>query len=139
MNAFEIATTFFHACETPLGWQGCKQYVADDAGFVAQSEPLVDIDTVAAYCDWMQAFGTITAPQAHYDLHTSSFDQDSNTAVFFGTYHAKHTGEGGPVPPTHKQTASHYVYVVKMNSEAKVEHLTKIWNAPWALKELGWM
>jgi len=26
-----------------------------------------------------------------------------------------------------------------MNDEGKIESMTKIWNAPWALRELGWM
>ena len=48
MSAFENAQRFFHACETPLGWEGCKSYVADGAGFVAQSEPLAEVNTVQA-------------------------------------------------------------------------------------------
>ena len=28
---------------------------------------------------------------------------------------------------------------VTMNDNDKVERMTKIWNAPWAMKELGWM
>ena len=75
MTAFENAKKFFIACETPEGWAGCKQFVADNATFTAQSEPLVDIDTVEAYCEWMAGFGTITAPGATYDLHTSSYDE----------------------------------------------------------------
>ena len=137
MTAFENAKKFFHACEAPEGWVGCKQYVAKDAPFVAQSEPLVDIGTVEAYCDWMAGFGTI-APGATYDLHTSSYDEESRMAVFFATYHAKHTGEGGPVPPTQKETHSQYIYVLTMNTDNKVERMVKVWNAPWAMKELGW-
>jgi len=26
-----------------------------------------------------------------------------------------------------------------MNDEGKIESMTKIWNASWALRELGWM
>ena len=33
MTAFESATKFFEACETPLGWVGCKAYVAEGATF----------------------------------------------------------------------------------------------------------
>ena len=62
-----------------------------------------DTDTVEAYCEWMAAFGGVTAPGATYDLHTSSYDPETKTAVFFATYHAKHTGEGGPVPPPNKR------------------------------------
>ena len=46
MFAFENAQRFFHACETPLGWEGCQAYVAEGASFVAQSEPLVEVKTV---------------------------------------------------------------------------------------------
>ena len=49
MNAFENAKKFFDACEALEGWAGCKQYVVDDAPFVAQSEPLVDINTVEGF------------------------------------------------------------------------------------------
>jgi hypothetical protein len=138
MNAFENAKQFFALCEAAEGWAGCEQYVADGASFVAQCEPLIDVHTVKDYTEWMAAFGNITAPDATYDLHTASYDESTRTAVFFATYNAKHTGEGGPVPPTQKETHSHYVYALTMNAESKVEHMVKIWNAPWAMKELGW-
>ena len=139
MSAFENAKRFFDACEKPEGWAGCRSFVAENATFVAQSEPLADVTTVEAYCEWMKGFGTITSPGGTYDLHSASFDESTRTAVFFATYHAKHTGEGGPVPPTHRETDSHYVYVLKMDGSDKVAQMTKIWNAPWAMKELGWM
>lgn len=138
MDAFTQAKRFFEACEAPEGWAGCKDYVASDATFSAQSEPLADIKTVEGYCEWMKQFGTVTAPGATYELHSASFDEESRTAVFFATYHAKHTGDGGPVPPTNKETHSHYVYAIRMNADGKVSHMTKIWNAPWAMRELGW-
>jgi hypothetical protein len=139
MSAFENAKNFFAACEAPEGWAGCRQYVADGASFVAQSEPLVDITTVEAYSEWMAGFGTITTPGATIDLHSSSFDEETRTAMFFATYNGTHSGEGGPVPPTGKETHSHYVYAITMNSDDKVESMVKIWNAPWAMHELGWM
>ena len=139
MSAFEIAKKFFDACEAPLGWAGCAAFVEPDATFEAQSEPLVDLSTVAGYAEWMKAFGTVTAAGASYELHASSYDEDNRIALFFATYHAIHVGEGGPVPPTNKQTHSHYVYAITMSANDKVAHLTKIWNAPWAMRELGWM
>lgn len=138
MTAFENAKKFFNACEAPEGWTGCKQYVANGAPFEAQSEPLADVNTVEGYCEWMLGFATITAPGATYDLHTCSYDEDNRVATFFATYNAKHTGEGGPVPPTQKETHSHYVYAITMNADNKVEKIVKIWNAPWAMRELGW-
>jgi hypothetical protein len=139
MATFDNAKKFFAACEAAKGWAGCEQYVAENAVFEAQSEPLIDITSVKDYCQWMAGFGNITAPGATYDLHASNYDEQTRTAMFFATYNAKHTGDGGPVPPTGKETHSHYVYALTMNADDKVEKMIKIWNAPWALKELGWL
>ena len=138
MTALENATKFFVACEAPEGWTGCQAYVADGATFTAQSEPLVGVKTVQNYCDWMYGFATVTAPGATYELHVSAYDESTRTAIFFATYHATHTGAGGPVPPTHKETFSHYVYFLTMNGDNKVERMVKVWNAPWAMRDLGW-
>lgn len=138
MSGFEVAQQFFQACETPLGWAGCKAFVSPDSTFSAQCEPLADITSIEDYCDWMKAFGTVTAAGASYTLHTQAWDEKTRTATFFATYHATHVGEGGPVPPTNKSTNSHYVYVIEVGEDNLVCSLTKIWNAPWAMTELGW-
>jgi hypothetical protein len=31
------------------------------------------------------------------------------------------------------------VYVLYMNADGRVERMVKIWNAGWALKQLGWV
>ena len=139
MYAFENATDFFHACESLEGWAGCQQYVAADASFSAQSEPLVDIDTVQGYTEWMAGFGKTTAAGCSYNLHSSSYDEANKTAMFFATFTGSHVGEGGPVPPTNQETNSHYVYVLMMNDDDKIGKMVKVWTAPWAMKELGWM
>ena len=139
MKAFDNAKRFFAACEASEGWEGCKEFVADGATFSAQSEPLVELHSVKAYCEWMAAFGTVTAPGSIYDLPTASFCDETRAAVFFATFHATHTGDGGPVPPTNRKTSTQYVYALEMNPDDKVERMTKIWNAPWALRELGWV
>jgi hypothetical protein len=87
----------------------------------------------------MAGFANVTAPGCRYDLHTSGFDADNNTAFFFATFIGTHSGDGGPVPPTNKETRSHYVYTLTMNAEGKVEKMVKIWNASFALRQLGWM
>jgi hypothetical protein len=138
MSSMQTATDFFHACEGLQGWAGCQQYVADDAAFTGQCEPLVDIDSVEGYCSWMEGLGKGPLVGCGYELHASSWDEANNTALFFATFSGTHTGEGGPVPATGQATSSHYVYVVEMDAAGKVCALTKIWNAPWALKELGW-
>jgi hypothetical protein len=139
MSGFENATKFFHACESLEGWGGCEQYVATDASFVAQCEPLVDITTVQGYADWMASLGSTTCTGCSYVLHASSYDEANRTAMFFATFTGTHVGDGGPVPPTHKTTNTDYVYVLTMDADDKVLRMCKVWNAPWAMRELGWV
>ncbi len=138
MSAFAVAEKFFHACEGLEGWAGCAQYVSEAAGFSAQSEPLGDVSTVEDYCEWMAGLGSGPLAGCSYDLHSSAWDDASQSAIFFATFTGKHDGEGGPVPATGRETHSHYVYVLQMNADGRVAQMTKIWNAPWALAELGW-
>ena len=138
MTPFETATAFFHACEGLEGWSGCQQYTANGASFTAQSEPLVDIDSVEDYCEWMAGLGKGPLAGCGYDLHSAAWDEANSTAIYFATFNGQHVGEGGPVPATGQVTKSHYVYAITMDDAGKVCAMTKIWNAPWALKELGW-
>lgn len=138
MSAFENATNFFHACESLKGWKGCQDYVAPGANFKAQSEPLIDVNTVEDYCEWMAGLGQGPLNGCNYKLHAASYDETNRVALFFATFTGTHVGGGGPVPPTKKQTNTDYVYALTMNADGKVERMCKIWNAPWALNELGW-
>jgi len=139
MSKMDIATQFFHACEGLKGSSGCEQYVAQDAVFQAQSEPIADIKTVLDYCDWMQGLGEGPLKGCDYEIAASSFDESNSTALFFATFHGTHNAEGGPVTATGKSTESHYVYAITVNDNGKVSNMVKIWNAPWALGELGWV
>lgn len=139
MDSLKNAEKFFHSCESIKGWDACSDFVADNARFTAQCEPLTEIKYVKDYVDWMTGLGTVTAPGCSYELHASAFDETKNTAVFFATFTGTHSGDGGPVEPTNKTTKSEYVYALKMNDDGKIESMTKIWNASWALRELGWM
>ncbi|MEP0201598.1 MAG: hypothetical protein ABJ084_07060 [Halioglobus sp.] len=138
MPAFKNAISFFHACEDLQGWEGCKQFVADNAVFSGQCEPLADIALVKDYCEWMAGLGKGPLVGCSYSLHSSAWDAGSQTALFFATFRGQHTGDGGPVPATGKSTQTHYVYAITMDENNKVCAMTKIWNAPWALSELGW-
>jgi hypothetical protein len=138
MSAFDTATKFFHACETSQGWDGCRQFVAPGATFYAQCEPLTDIKSVEAYCEWMAGLGKGPLKGCRYTLHSASYDEANRTATFVATFTASHVGEGGPVPPTRKETNTDYVYALTMNGEGKVAKMRKVWNAGWALRELGW-
>ena len=100
---------------------------------------MADVQTVKAYSECSKSFGAVTAPEATYELHASSYDEATRMALFFATYHAKHTDECGRVPPTGKATQTHYVYSLTMNDSGKVASMIKIWNASWAMREMGWV
>jgi len=132
----ETARAFFDACETGAGWEGCSPYCHADAGFSAQAEPLADISTLEGYADWMKGvLGPL--PDARYELRSFATDPDRNNVSAYAVFSATHTGDGGPVPPTGKSTSSDYVYVMDFE-DGKIRHMTKIWNASLALKDLGW-
>jgi hypothetical protein len=92
MSEFESATEFFHTCESAKGWGACSKFVAANAPFAAQSEPLVDFKTIEEYVNWMTAFCDNIAPGSSYVLNSSSFVYDSKTAMFFETYTIRLTG-----------------------------------------------
>jgi predicted ester cyclase len=131
-----VAEAFFDACETGKGWDGCSRYCTPTATFSAQAEPLVDVKTLAQYTEWMKGIITVL-PDAHYDVKSFAMDSARNTVVAYAVFHGTHTGQGGPVPPTGRRISTDYVYVMEFEAE-KISHMTKIWNAGWALKELGW-
>lgn len=134
----DISTTaaaFFAACETGKGWAACAPFCHPDAAFAAQAEPLTEITTLAGYCDWMQGLIGIM-PDGRYTLKSWATDAERGQVVAFATFHGTHTGTGGP-PPTGKATSTDYVYVIAFDGD-RIRHMTKIWNAGWALRELGW-
>lgn len=132
----EIAKSFFDACETGKGWEGCKAYCTTNATFASQAEPLASMKTLAEYADWMKGFLAIL-PDGRYEVKSFGADSKRNSVSAYGVFSGTHTGQGGPVPPTGKRVASDYVYVMEFGGD-KIRHMTKIWNAGWALKALGW-
>jgi predicted ester cyclase len=132
----DTARAFFDALDTGQGWEACSTYCTPDASFDAQAEPLAEIHTLADYADWMKGMMAIT-PDGRYEMKFFAADPERQSVAAYAVFHATHTGEGGPVPPTGKSTSSDYVYVMEFEGD-KIRHLTKIWNASWALRELGW-
>ena len=110
------------------------EYVAEGASFSCDALP--DIKDVDSYVAWMKGLANTTMPGCSYDLH--SLTSSETTVVYFATFHGTHSGDGGPVPPTGKTTASRYVYVLEVNSDNKIKNMTKVWNAPAAFAQLGW-
>lgn len=132
-----VAQEFFAACEAGKGWEACRRYCKPDATFSAQAEPLADVKTLQQYTDWMKGLMTIL-PDGRYELKSFAADEERKNVTAYAVFHGTHTGPGGPCPPTGKSTASDYVYVMDFDGE-KIRHLTKIWHAGLAMKQLGWV
>ena len=132
----ETARSFFDACETGQGWGGCAGYCTPAASFAAQSEPLAGITTLADYTEWMKGLLGFM-PDGRYEVMSFATDAERDNVCAYGVFSATHTGAGGPMPATGKSTRTDYVYVMQF-ADGKIAHMTKIWNAPWAMKELGW-
>jgi predicted ester cyclase len=135
-SMLDTAKAFFTACETGKGWDGCKAYCTPDASFSAQSNPLVDVKTLAGYADWMKSMFT-PFPNASYEVKSFAADLERANVTAFAVFSATHTGPGGPVAPTAKSMKTDYVYVMQFKGD-KIGHMTKIWNDGIALKQVGW-
>lgn len=136
MTIEAIAKAFFEACETGKGWSACASYCAPGATFSSQAEPLADMRDLKDYTEWMKGL-LIPIPDGTYELRSFSVDQERQVVTAFAVFKGTHSGNGGPMPPTGKAASSDYVYAMSF-SDGKICHLTKIWNAGWALKQLGW-
>jgi predicted ester cyclase len=132
----DIAARFFEACETGQGWKGCQAHCTPGATFSAQAEPLAEMTTLEAYCDWMKAM-LVVLPDGRYEVKAFATDNERKSVVAYGVFHGTHTGPGGPVAPTGKAIATDYVYVMQFDGP-RISHMTKIWHAGWAMKQLGW-
>ncbi|HZT19756.1 MAG TPA: ester cyclase [Dongiaceae bacterium] len=133
----QTARKFFDACETGQGWEGCKAYCRPDATFSAQAEPLAEVRTLQQYTDWMKAIMTIL-PDGRYEVKSFATDAERGNVCVYGIFSGTHRGEGGPCPPTGKSTRTDYVYVMEFDG-GKIRHMTKIWHAGLAMKDLGWV
>ena len=100
-----------------------------------QAEPLADVRTLQAYADWMQGIVKML-PDARYELKSFAADDQRANVTAYAVFSGTHTGEGGP-PPTGKRTSSDYVYSMDFDGD-KIRHMTKIWNAGWAMRDFGW-
>ena len=131
------ARAFFDACETGKGWAECSTYCHPHASFAAQAEPLADIRTLEQYTDWMKGL-LVFVPDGTYMVKSFATDHERNNVCAYAVFSGTHSAEGGPIPPTGKSTNSDYIYVMEFE-DGKISHMTKIWNAGWAMRELGWI
>ena len=133
----ETAAKFFEACETGQGWEACAAFSHPDATFSAQAGALEGVDTLEAYTEWMKRlFGPV--PDGTYQLRAFGVDEERNCVSAFSVFRGRHTGEGGPVPPTGRTVEAEYVYVMEFEDD-RIRHMTKIWNDGISLQQLGWM
>jgi steroid delta-isomerase-like uncharacterized protein len=132
----ETARSFFDACETGGGWAACSAYCQPNATFAAQSEPLADMKTLQEYTDWMKGM-LVLMPDGSYTVKSFATDDERNNVCVSAVFAGTHTGEGGPLPPTGRYASTDYVYVMEFD-DGRISHMTKIWNAGWALRQLGW-
>eukprot|EP01059_Diplonema_ambulator_P031743 TRINITY_DN5925_c1_g1_i1.p2 TRINITY_DN5925_c1_g1~~TRINITY_DN5925_c1_g1_i1.p2 ORF type:complete len:153 (+),score=59.67 TRINITY_DN5925_c1_g1_i1:54-461(+) len=131
------ARAFFDACE--YGKDNVSDFMADDATFEAQCEPLAEMKMLKEYTTWMNGLANQTMPGCSPTVHHVGVDKEHKSVSFFATFNGTHTGPGGPCDPTNKSLKAHYVYIITLNDDNKVQHMVKVWNATWSLKELGWM
>ena len=132
----DTAKAFFDACETGKGWEACKAYCTPNASFSAQAEPLAEVRTLQQYADWMKGM-LVVLPDARYDVKSFAVDSERNNVSAYAVFSGTHKGQGGPVPPTGKKLSTDYVYVMQFEG-GKIVHMTKIWHAGIALKQVGW-
>ncbi len=129
----ETARQFFTACESGRGWEVCRPFCAEDATFSAQCEPLTEIRTLAAYTDWIS--GVLHAfRDGWYEVRSFATDEATATVCAYGVFSARIIGQETPGKIVHAD----YVYVMAFDGQA-ICHLTKIWNASWTMKEMGWV
>ena len=132
----ETAWAFFDACETGGGWERCRAYCKPGATFSAQAEPLADMRTLQEYTDWMKGL-LVALPDGGYRVRSFAADPERHNVSVYAVFTGTHTGEGGPIPATGRSASSDYVYVMEFD-DGLISHMTKIWNAGWALGQLGW-
>jgi predicted ester cyclase len=136
MSIKETALSFFDACETGKGWDVCQQYCHADASFSSQTDLFGETATIAAYTDSM-AHLREPLPDMRYEMIAFGVDDERNAICAAATFHATHTGEGGPVPPTGKAVATEYCYIIQFAGD-KISHMTKVWNDGFAMRQAGW-
>lgn len=135
---FERATKFFHACESAKGWDNCKEYVADGAEFICQSETYADTKTVKGYVTKIsEVYDAIFRDGASYELELVTTNDDGVIA-FFGTSTVKHTGPGGPVPPNSKVANIHFAYFISPDEHGQVARMIKVYDEAQSRRQLDW-
>jgi predicted ester cyclase len=76
-------------------------------------------------------------PGARYEIKSFATDDSRKNVAAYAVFHATHTGQGGPIAPTGRSMSTDYVYIMQFQGD-EIAHMTKVWNAEVALKDIGW-
>jgi hypothetical protein len=136
--ALTNAKKIMAAVDAAKPFEEISDIVVEDAPFICQADALAGVNTVKAWADWMVNFESNIAPGCKATVHNIAWDAENKTALYYATFYAKHSGDGGPVPATNKETSTHYMYILVMSEDNKCKSFTKVWNDGYCLKELGW-
>jgi predicted ester cyclase len=129
----ETAQAFFAACETGQGWETCHAWCTPDAGFSAQSEPIMELRTLQQDTDWMRQLRPVL-PDARYVLQSFADNPDRQKVCACGVFSGTQRGNGSRCPPTGWSNATDYVYVREFAGD-KISRMTEIWSAGWTANE----
>lgn len=123
------ATAFFGLCEEGAGWEAVKRYCSPEASFNCLTDVLAQMRSLKEYVEWMKVSTAEQFTDFRSRIHFMGSDQERSNMLYFATFQFT-TPEG-------KQLDSHFVYLLYFTDDQKISHMTKIWNAPWALTQLG--
>jgi hypothetical protein len=120
------------ALEDARPWAAAQQPMGD------KPKPLsANLRTLAEYTDWIRGL-MVKLPGGHYDLKSFATDKARKNVCVYAVFSGTHTGERGPRPPTGNAVNSDYVYVMDFDGD-EIRHMTRIWHAGLAMKDLGWV
>ena len=131
----EIARRFFDTCESGRGWEACRVYCTRDATFSAQSEPLAEIGLLQAYTDWV-AGALHTYRAGWYEVKSLATDETGASVSIFAVFSTA-DGVKDERSASRKMLKTDYVYVMFFEGHA-IRHMTKVWNAGWTMRQMGW-
>ena len=132
-----IATSFHDACMTGKGWQECQQYCTTDATFTHEGTMFADVETLAAYADFLARIAT-PVPDFRHEVLSVGVDERQRRVLIHYLIRGTHTGEGLPFPPTGKSMESRCMLVMYFNND-RIDHAEKVWNDHAMMQQVGWV
>ena len=133
----ECAVGFMNTCDAGRGWRECAEFCRPSATFSAQCDLLAHINALSDYANWVANFFE-AIPSAQFTLKACGYNEGRRSVTLYSVFTGTHSHQGGPVPPTGGSFVADYVYSIE-SRWGLINHVTKVWNADWTLKELDWI